>query len=421
MLTLVEQLLTRVANLVGRDFQKLAIRLAPFAVLALTIYWLVPRFSFRDYGSLSADKQEEIRRFVGNVKESVAQSQTPSKSASPQGTMVPFRPTCIDCTDYFQGAVALTPLVNLHVKIPVEISGNNTAPAGYTGIVGSPEYYPTLRLDNIVLASFIFVGLILGLRALRAPTIKMVNTGTPVLSVKTSAEEFLEADVEGAAERARDIYRRSTILLGGGIIMAFVGVALFYVTLPSAGSAVYLSQRERDYRDYIDQLQSRVRGLELEREYFARSRPVSPSERAIAPQGDSLPFQPSSENPWLTFASHSLRPTGMLIFMEGIAWFLLRQYRVLIEEYKSFLRVYLKRSSYLIAWKAAATIGAEKQIAIAHAMIRDEMGDTLKKNETTEALEVMKIEEPPPVIAILREVKELLPKLNKPSAGRKSK
>src|SRR5713101_9442117 len=102
----------------------------------------------------------------------------------------------------------------------------------------------------------------------------------------------------------------------------------------------------------------------------------------------------------------------MLIFMEGIAWFLLRQYRVLIEEYKSFLRVYLKRSIYLIAWKAASS-AADKQFAVAQAMVSDDLSGTLNKNETTEVLETMRLSEPTPIVEILREVKALMPVLPK--------
>src|SRR5262249_54823982 len=145
---------------------------------------------------------------------------------------------------------------------------------------------------------------------------------------------------------ARDVYRRSTILLGGGIVMAFVGVALFYITLPTSVSTT----QSRDAFLYYD-LQSQINYLRRQNEDL-RSRSKPDRDDASRRLDDSSPFRgtdEAKENQWLLFASRSLRPTGMLIFMEGIAWFLLRQYRVLIEEYKAFLRVYLKRSSYLIA------------------------------------------------------------------------
>ena len=52
-----------------------------------------------------------------------------------------------------------------------------------------------------------------------------------------------------------------------------------------------------------------------------------------------------------TYLTFSIRPAGALIFIEAIAWFLLRQYRALIEDYKIFHRMYLKRANYLIAYR----------------------------------------------------------------------
>jgi hypothetical protein len=75
--------------------------------------------------------------------------------------------------------------------------------------------------------------------------------------------------------------------------------------------------------------------------------------------------------------------------------------------------VYLRRSSYLIAWKAAEPAGAEQQFSIVRAMLGYDLSDILKKEETIQALEVMKISEPPPIIEFLREVKELVPKLDR--------
>lgn len=326
------------------------------------------------------------------MNEANNQTKRPDSGAEKAILTRAFRPTCFSCTDYRYSTVPLTPLVNLLVKVPVQVYGE-----GYGSSVSSPEYYPIVRADNIVLMFLVLVGIALGIRAVRVPAMHGLfppTTGPPAaLPSSMTAEEFLESDVERAEERARDVYRRATILLGGGIVMAFVGVALFYLTLPSSATSVptsVLAESEIERERYC-----------LERDYLAReyrSRQddsLSPRERQLRDEAFA-PRQPKEEHPWLLFASHSLRPTGMLIFMEGIAWFLLRQYRVLIEEYKSFLRVYLKRSSYLIAWKAAASSGAERQFSIAQAMISDDMSATLKKDETTEALEALKMADPPP-------------------------
>jgi hypothetical protein len=416
---LFEWLRGRFETTAGPELQKLTFRLVPVIALALSVYWLVPRFSFRDVASLGFQTQQQVRLFVEDVKASVneannqaaANSQAKrADSGSDKGiTTRAFRPTCFWCTDYRYLTVPLTPLVNLLVKVPVDVYGE-----GYGNSVASPEYYPIVRADNIVLMFLILVGIALGIRAVRVPAVRgtlRATAGSPVaVPSSLTAEEFLESDVERAEERARDVYRRATILLGGGIIMAFVGVALFYLTLPSPTSSATSTSPELERDRYVLEIE-RQRYLE-ERYYLEHRDKTSIRERPSA-EDMFAPSQAKEEHPWLNFAQHSLRPTGMLIFMEGIAWFLLRQYRVLIEEYKSFLRVYLRRSSYLIAWKAAASSGAERQFSIAQAMIGEDMSATLKKDETTEAIEALKMADPPPIIEVLREVKALIPKLNR--------
>jgi hypothetical protein len=400
----------------------------PIVGMLLAPYWLVPRLSFKDKASLTGADRDRVDGFIKDVDASVAdenarllasaispapQTKSDNKNTETKARFV-FVPSCIGCPDYRETTVELTPLVRLLVKIRIDdegyvrfISGHSIWMDAYRA--STPEYYPIVRADNVVLMFLILVGLTLGVRAVRlspATVLLPSSGGTSGKAAKPiSAESFLEGDVLKAEERARDIYRRSTILLGGGIVMAFVGVALFYVTLPTWSPSESSPLIMRDRPDIYSPLQ-------LEREYWRELylRQRSPLERDL-PAYESRP--PASEvHPWLTFASHSLRPTGMLIFMEGIAWFLLRQYRVLIGEYKSFLRIYLKRSSYLIAWKAASS-GGDKQLDIAHAMIRDDMNGTLRKDETTEVLETMRLNEPTPIIEVLREVKALIPALTK--------
>jgi hypothetical protein len=226
------------------------------------------------------------------------------------------------------------------------------------------------------------------------------------------------------------MYRRSTILLAGGIVMAFVGVALFYVTVQSSDSYSELNLR------YVAQRQDQqIRELNTELLYLLRNQEREIGERPGPTSSrddrgsvdDTAPFatrpapehvNPSDDHPWLIFASHSLRPTGMLIFMEGIAWFLLRQYRVLIQEYKAFLQVYLRRSSYLIAWKASVSGAGDRQVAIANLMVNDlNTGAVLRKDETTEALETMRMADPTPVVEVLREMKNLVPNVKGLTSG----
>src|SRR4051794_9123339 len=98
----------------------------------------------------------------------------------------------------------------------------------------------------------------------------------------------MTADAAASDEEARLLLKRSTVLLVSGIVMAFVGIAVFASFIPD---------------------ENPVRRLE---------------SVAVAPV---LPA-PSTESVWTNvfqYASHALRPLGMLIFIEAVAWFLLRQ------------------------------------------------------------------------------------------------
>ena len=76
----------------------------------------------------------------------------------------------------------------------------------------------------------------------------------------------------------------------------------------------------------------------------------------------SLPDIPTESKPNLTvYLAQAIRPLGMLLFVEAIAWFLLRQYRALIEDYKVFHRVYLRRANLL----AALRITSDSQVSAA--------------------------------------------------------
>lgn len=130
--------------------------------------------------------------------------------------------------------------------------------------------------------------------------------------------------------------------------------------------------------------------------------------RALAQLNDTLKGEPQL-NPFPLIFARSLRPFGMLIFIEGIAWFLLRQYRSLIQDYKTFVRIQLQRSNYLIALKAAATVEAGSPVAdVIRAILSEDLTGRLSKEQTTEALETMKYREDAPILEALKELKELV-------------
>lgn len=177
-----------------------------------------------------------------------------------------------------------------------------------------------------------------------------------------SPVELFSRDVESAGRRADALFARSTLLLTGGIIMAFIGVAIFYVTLPE-----------------------------------------TKGEETLA-----------------TYWPKVVRPTGVLVFVEAIAWFLLRQYRSLVEDYKWFYRLYLKRSNFLAASRVLSVEKVRPEdLFIAVSLVQEDYSGRLRAGETTEALEALKLLEDGPVSEALKALSSLRdkPKPERPKDG----
>jgi hypothetical protein len=100
-----------------------------------------------------------------------------------------------------------------------------------------------------------------------------------------------------------------------------------------------------------------------------------------------------STDAWVYLRS-AIRPTGVLIFLEAIAWFLLRQHRAFVEDYKWFHRVYIKRVNYLAAAELLKRSAVSKEnFFLATALVREDFLERLKDGETTESLEKHKMQE----------------------------
>jgi hypothetical protein len=167
----------------------------------------------------------------------------------------------------------------------------------------------------------------------------------PTTTPKLTPIDLFATEVDSAARRADALFIRSTLLLAGGIIMAFIGVGIFYVTLPET-------------------------------------------------KGDQT---------LLLYWPKVVRPTGVLIFVEAISWFLLRQYRALVEDYKWFYRLYLKRANYLAALRILDTKNVRAEDAfVAVSLIREDYSGRLRAGETTESIETLKLPEESPITEALR-------------------
>jgi hypothetical protein len=167
--------------------------------------------------------------------------------------------------------------------------------------------------------------------------------------------ELFAAEVSLASDRASDLNSKSTYMLIGGILMAFAGVVIFYTSLPDA-------EKVQSFDAY-----------------------------------------------W----QKTIRPIGILIFIESIAWFLLRQYRSLIEDYKWFYRSYLKRTNYLSALRILQVkeIRPEDMFVVV-SLVQEDFSGRLKPGETTESLESLKQPESGPITEILKAVGSLKEKID---------
>jgi hypothetical protein len=231
-------------------------------------------------------------------------------------------------------------------------------PPGEKPFIMQPIESIRLRYDRIVLwAGFSIVLALTIITMLRSfsntrvdlKEIVTVETSVPV-EQSARPEEIvsrMEAQVAAADVRAESLFGRSTLLLGGGIIMAFVGVSIFYLTLPEVAGQLQLD----------------------------------------------------------SYLAHSVRSVGVLIFLESIAWFLLRQYRTLVEDYKWFHRLYLKRANFLVAFGVLDKKEVRPEdIFLAASLLQEDLSGKLQKDETTEANERLRVPDDNPVVEILRTI-----------------
>jgi hypothetical protein len=187
--------------------------------------------------------------------------------------------------------------------------------------------------------------------------------------VRASAEDVLLFQIRDAKKRSTEIYNRAMQLLGSGIIMSFAGIAIFYFTSPTLDD---LRPKSYDWESSakLPVIWSRMLGLEVTTSnsdrppYLSITNPPLKDLVATNPGlvDSALKFNLSiykernkaseASNPLQTYAYRVVRPVGMLLFIEGIAWFLLRQYRSLLQEHKKFYAIYLQKANQMACIRA---------------------------------------------------------------------
>lgn len=161
------------------------------------------------------------------------------------------------------------------------------------------------------------------------------------------------AAIDVSAQNSLTLLRRSTYLLVSGIAVSFVGIAVFFVAFPGGGLVA-------------------ATGL--------------PGEVTIG----------------------ALRAFGMLVFVEAIAWFLLRQYRTLLDDQKWALRQQMRRTNVLAALALVDT-NEDSRHALVQSLLNEDYRGILEPNQSTETLERGKAADGNDVFDFAKKVLEAAP------------
>jgi hypothetical protein len=111
--------------------------------------------------------------------------------------------------------------------------------------------------------------------------------------------------------------------------MAFVGVSVFAVTIPTDFTYQRTISQYYPPTDPSPLERDHSKGITRDLDDPRLQANVDALQRNYAVQQEQLDQLQSHQNPpYTALLGRALRPFGMLIFVEGIAWFLLRQYRL---------------------------------------------------------------------------------------------
>jgi hypothetical protein len=224
----------------------------------------------------------------------------------------------------------------------------------YSRDIGEGYSYKGVTIYTPILATLSAAGWIMLLVVLRIGSRSNALSSTTTNEASKLEKEFaqfaqqtntailaLQDDVINARRIARQANSISMILLVGGVTMAFAGVFVFYFTL-------------------ADTIQKSNGLTEIFRD--------------------------------------SLRPIGMLFFIEALSWFLLKQYQSSTQEYSKYLAKADKKTNYLIAFLAnEQTKSTEERIMILTSLLQPTQAFILKEGETTEGLEMQKMQNSNPL------------------------
>jgi hypothetical protein len=171
---------------------------------------------------------------------------------------------------------------------------------------------------------------------------KLVNkleTNLKKYEFENILESILYIDVSKSERKSLELYNRSTLMLILGLLVAILGILIFYFTLP---------------------------------EFQSISKP----------------------NQYLAL---TIRPTLLLLFVQSISFYLLKQYRSLINDYKYFHKEYLEKSKTFITYQLMQSDNiSDVEMKLIDKLLQTEVKENLSNENENEVsnekiLDVLKI------------------------------
>jgi hypothetical protein len=224
---------------------------------------------------------------------------------------------------------------------------------------------PFIRWDR-----FLFV---VGLLVLCITTLFFLKRLTPVqgldraasserIPVYTSLEQHLLLDVQRAFQRADALFARSSLMLISGILVAFLGIVAFAFLTSSTTN----------------------QGLIFDFPRYAPGDDTVPQytfDQLQAARRDRFIYE------IVLSVTSKFRFVLIFVFVETVAWFLLKQYRALIEDYKAFYRIYLRRQNYASSYfmLKGLSLNRSAEMLIAASMLHEDLSGTLAKGREAES------------------------------------
>jgi hypothetical protein len=178
----------------------------------------------------------------------------------------------------------------------------------------------------------------------------------------TNLEQHLLEDVQRAFERGDALFARSSLMLIAGILVAFLGIVAF----------AFLTSAPVEQNSIFD---------------FPRFGPEGGGGPTITFDQIETARRDGFFYGIIRSFTSNFRFVLIFIFVETVAWFLLKQYRALIEDYKAFYRIYLRRqnyaSSYFMLKDRSLTQSAE--ILVSASMLNEDLSGALPKGQEVES------------------------------------